>query len=196
LAATDGEIRCVVTYKQQFSTVLKELSDMWLRLLNTSRDYTFAVARVVLAIVILPHGLKMLGLLGGKGIMTTLVGFQQEHGIPLVLGALVIFIETFGCVMLIGGLLGRLLGLGMFVVMAVAALVTYHQYGRFMMNWGSNLKGEGIEFHLLAMMIALIVVVHGAGALSVDRVLAAHSFGRAERPPFPSSPTVLENVAN
>ncbi len=31
------------------------------------------------------------------------------------------------------------------------------------MNWFGNQKGEGIEYHLLAIGLALIVILYGAG---------------------------------
>jgi putative oxidoreductase len=40
------------------------------------------------------------------------------------------------------------------------------------MNWSGQQKGEGFEYHLLAITLALIVVIKGSGALSVDRMLA------------------------
>jgi len=40
------------------------------------------------------------------------------------------------------------------------------------MNWYSNQKGEGFEFHLLAMAIAAALLLRGAGPFSVDRSLS------------------------
>jgi putative oxidoreductase len=40
------------------------------------------------------------------------------------------------------------------------------------MNWYGNQKGEGYEYHLLALAIAVALLVRGAGSLSVDRALA------------------------
>jgi hypothetical protein len=39
------------------------------------------------------------------------------------------------------------------------------------MNWFGNKQGHGIEYHLLAIALALVIIVHGAGALSLDPVL-------------------------
>jgi putative oxidoreductase len=39
------------------------------------------------------------------------------------------------------------------------------------MNWFGNQKGEGYEYHLLAIAIGLAVVIRGAGAFSVDRLI-------------------------
>jgi len=45
------------------------------------------------------------------------------------------------------------------------------------MNWAGNQKGEGFEFHLLAIAMAVFVTFRGAGAWSVDRILEASYTG-------------------
>jgi len=40
------------------------------------------------------------------------------------------------------------------------------------MNWYGTQKGEGFEYHLLAIGLALIVIVHGAGAASLDALIS------------------------
>lgn len=57
-------------------------------------------------------------------------------------------------------------------VMAVAVLTSHLQHG-FFMNWYGNQQGEGFEFHLLAMGIALAILIKGSGAWSIDRALTA-----------------------
>ena len=39
------------------------------------------------------------------------------------------------------------------------------------MNWFGNQKGEGFEYHLLALGLALIVMIAGAGKGSIDRAI-------------------------
>jgi putative oxidoreductase len=39
------------------------------------------------------------------------------------------------------------------------------------MNWAGNQKGEGFEYHLLAIALGLLILIKGSGALSVDRFL-------------------------
>ena len=39
------------------------------------------------------------------------------------------------------------------------------------MNWYGNQRGEGFEYHLLAISLGLSIVARGAGAWSVDRLL-------------------------
>src|SRR5258705_4367712 len=51
--------------------------------------------------------------------------------------------------------------------MLVATLMVHASNG-FFMNWAGNQKGEGFEYHLLAVGLALIVIVAGGGKWSVD----------------------------
>jgi putative oxidoreductase len=41
------------------------------------------------------------------------------------------------------------------------------------LNWFGNQPGEGFEYHLLALALALPLAVRGGGALSVDGAIAA-----------------------
>ena len=54
--------------------------------------------------------------------------------------------------------------------MRVAIFTVHAQHG-FFMNWQGQQKGEGFEFHLLALGIALALVIGGAGSWSLDAVL-------------------------
>ena len=54
--------------------------------------------------------------------------------------------------------------------MAIAVAMSHLANG-FFMNWSGQQKGEGYEYHLLALALAAIVVVKGSGAYSVDRAL-------------------------
>jgi hypothetical protein len=38
-------------------------------------------------------------------------------------------------------------------------------------NWNGTQRGEGFEFHLLVLAMTAFLVIRGAGAFSVDRVL-------------------------
>jgi putative oxidoreductase len=136
-------------------------------LLSTTPDPVVALARIVLGLVILPHGLqKLLGWFGGGGVRGTLAGFASM-GIPAPLASLAIAAESLGAVALILGLYGRIAALGIAVVMAVAALRVHRPHG-FFMNWYGQSKGEGFEFHLLALALALAVIWRGSGAASLD----------------------------
>jgi len=56
--------------------------------------------------------------------------------------------------------------------LAIAIATVHHRFG-FFMNWTGLQKGEGFEFHLLVLAIAVYLIIRGAGALSVDRLLSS-----------------------
>ena len=78
--------------------------------------------------------------------------------------------EFLGGIGLIVGLLSRVAAFSIAVDMIVAVLLVHARNGLFM-NWSGKQPGEGVEYHLLAISMALVVVVRGAGAWSLDRVL-------------------------
>ena len=142
------------------------------RLIATSNDLTPMLLRLILGLVILPHGLqKAFGLFGGYGFTGTMTYFTDTLGIPYVFGVLAILAELVGSLMLIFGALSRLAAVGIGVTMLVAIL-TVHLPNGFFMNWFGNQKGEGFEYFLLAIGLSLGVMIQGSGALSVDRFLS------------------------
>ena len=144
---------------------------MFRKLLSTSNDTTLTVMRLVLGTVMFAHGAqKMLGWFGGYGFHGTM-GFFTGMGVPAPLAFLAICAEFFGGIGLIVGLLSRVAALGIITNMLVA-VATVHVHVGFFMNWAGTQKGEGYEYHLLAIALGLLIAVKGGGALSVDRSLS------------------------
>jgi putative oxidoreductase len=140
------------------------------RLLATSDDVTPLIARLALGVVMFPHGAqKMLGWFGGYGFSGTM-GYFTHAGIPGLLAFLAIMAEFLGSIGLVVGALARVAAFGIAVNMVVA-IVMVHAHNGFFMNWFGNQKGEGFEYHLLAIAHAAAVMIKGAGPLSVDRWL-------------------------
>ena len=140
------------------------------KLLQTQNDYAALLVRLGLGLVMFPHGAqKALGWFGGPGIAGTMEGFGKM-GIPPLFAALAIIAEFLGSIGLVVGLLSRVAAFGIGCVMVVAALMVSLPNG-FFMNWTGNLKGEGYEYHLLAVAMALAVMVRGSGAWSLDYLL-------------------------
>jgi putative oxidoreductase len=147
---------------------------MWNVLLQTNGDPTAALARVALGLVMFPHGAQhLLGWFGGYGYRGTMKWFGSL-GIPPALGALAIFVEFFGSLALVLGVGGRVAALGILAIMLVAAIRVHLPQG-FFMNWVGRISGEGYEYHLLASALALVVMVRGSGAWSLDRLIAGLS---------------------
>lgn len=127
--------------------------------------------RLALGIVIFPHGAqKLLGWFGGGGLFGTIEGFSQM-GLPAVLTFLVIIGEFFGGLGLIVGFLTRVAAAGVGLIMLGAMLLVHWQHG-FFMNWTGQKAGEGFEFHLLAIGLAIGLIILGGGKWSVDRAVA------------------------
>ncbi len=141
------------------------------KLLETNDDIAGFVLRVLLGVVMLPHGAqKLLGWFGGYGFSGTMGFFTGKMGIPAVFAFLVIISEFFGSLALITGALTRLAAFGVCCVMLVGALMVHLPHG-FFMNWAGKQQGEGFEFHILAMAIAVALMIKGGGRWSVDGLL-------------------------
>lgn len=147
------------------------------RIFATTDDIGLTILRVTLGIVFLAHGSqKMLGWFGGNGFTNTMHYFEST-GIPAVFAFLAIAAEFFGGIGLILGLLGRIAAFGILCNMLVAIFKVHAGNGLFM-NWTGKQHGEGFEYHLLAIAIALAILLNGSGALSVDRMLSRDSVRR------------------
>jgi formate dehydrogenase major subunit len=93
-------------------------------------------------------------------------------GIPTGFALLAIAAEFLGPLGLAVGLLTRVAAFGIAYVMLVAIITVHWPHG-FFINWYGNQKGEGIEYHLLALGIAITLMIAGAGAWSLDGALAS-----------------------
>ena len=141
------------------------------RLMQTDDDTGRFLVRLFLGVVMFPHGAqKLLGWFGGGGFSGTMQG-MTGMGLPAFIVFLVIIFEFFGSLALIFGCLGRLGALAILCVM-LGAIFTVHLPNGFFMNWMNQQKGEGFEYHLLAIAMALAVLVGGSGRFSVDRALS------------------------
>ncbi|MBV9886220.1 MAG: DoxX family protein [Acidobacteria bacterium] len=143
------------------------------RLLVTSNDGVLALSRLVLGVVFLLHGAqKVFGWFGGFGFSGTMHAFTGMMHIPAPFAFLAIMAEFLGGIGLIVGLLARVAAFGIACNMCVAVAMVHFANGPFM-NWYGNQKGEGYEYHLLAIAIALTIMIRGAGAFSVDHAITA-----------------------
>ena len=144
---------------------------MFKKIINTGNDHSLLILRVVLGVVLMAHGLqKAFGWFNGFGWNNTINYFTGTVGIPALLGAFVILIETLGALFLILGFAGRINAALMGIVI-IGAMVVDHVKNGFYMNWFGIQKGEGIEFDLLFIAISIALVLKGSGSFSVDRLL-------------------------
>ncbi len=145
---------------------------MFKKLLQTDDDIASLVLRVLIGVVMFPHGAqKLLGWFGGFGYSGTMGFFTANMGIPGVFAFLVIMTEFFGALALISGTLTRVAAFAVGFDMLMATILVHIPVG-FFMNWSGKQQGEGFEFHILAMAIAVALIIRGGGRWSVDGLLS------------------------
>ena len=98
--------------------------------------------------------------------------FTDQLGIPYIFGLLAVLAEFFGALALIAGTGTRLAALMVGGTIGVAALMVHLPHG-FFMNWYGAQEGEGFEYHILVVGMAIASVLLGGGAYSVDRIISA-----------------------
>jgi putative oxidoreductase len=147
----------------------------------TSAAWSPAVLRLTLATVLFPHGAqKAFGWFGGHGFDATMGFLTGSVGLPSFLAFFVIALEAFGPLLLLAGAMTRHVALAVIGLMIGAIATVHYPYG-FFMNWSGGQAGEGFEYHLLVIGIALALVVSGGGAFSLDRRLTASNGSKDSR---------------
>ena len=141
-------------------------------LATDQQSWSLLVSRLALGVVILPHGMqKALGLFGGYGFTGTM-GFLQSMGMPFLIALLVILAEFVGSIGLILGLGTRFMAFSVGLTMAGAAILGGHINNGFFMNWFGAQKGEGVEYFILVVGLALALLISGSGKYSVDNLIS------------------------
>lgn len=139
---------------------------------GTRADLAAPVLRVGLAVAMWPHGAqKMLGWYGGHGFDGTMGFFTQTMGLPAPVALFTILLEFFGPILLLLGVGTRAVALG-FVGLMIGAIATVHARHGFFMNWSGAQAGEGFEYHVLVIAMAIALIVRGGGSFSVDRAVS------------------------
>lgn len=143
------------------------------QLLRTNDTLGPVLIRVALGSVIFAHGAqKALGWFGGGGWNGTVGFFTTQLEVPAFIAALVILGEFLGGIGVVTGTLTRVAAAGIAIIMA-GAVAMVHLPNGFFMNWYGTQAGEGFEYGILAITMALSLVISGAGRFSVDRALTA-----------------------
>ena len=138
---------------------------------QTEERWAPVILRVMLALVIFPHGAqKLLGWYGGNGFEGTMGFFTQQMGLPWVIAFLVIIGESVGALALAAGFMTRFTAASLGIIM-LGAIATVHWSNGFFMNWFGQQAGEGFEYHLLVIGMGLSLLITGAGKWSVDQVV-------------------------
>ena len=122
------------------------------------------VLRVVLGVIMIPHGMqKLFGAFGGPGLEKTAAFFSSVGLTPGSFWAWVAaLVELGGGIFLVIGLLTRVAAFLVAVEMATAILKVHAP--KFFVS------GGGMEFALALAAVAASVLILGGGDFSVDRV--------------------------
>ena len=141
------------------------------KIFNTSKSFAPLVTRVLLGLVVFPHGAqKLFGWFGGYGFAGTMTYLTNTIGLPSVIVFLVIILESFGALALIAGVATRVIAVN-YVVLALGIVFTSHIHNGFFMNWFGNQHGEGYEYFLLWIGMATNLAITGGGSYSIDKNL-------------------------
>jgi len=143
------------------------------KIFTTENNYRWTILSVTLGVVMLAHGVqKAFGWFGGYGWDGTMGYFTGVVGLPSILAAFIILIESLGAFLLILGFAGRI-NAALLGAVILGAFFIDHLPNGFYMNWFGNQKGEGFEFDLLFVVISAVLAVNGSGALSIDKWIAS-----------------------
>ncbi len=130
-------------------------------LLKRNVELGLFIVRVLTGVIFLLHGFsKFQGGIGGT------MGFFQSIGLPGALAPIVAIIEILGGLLLILGLLTRMAGVALTVIM-VGVLLTAKAGQPFMM---------GTEFDYLLLFTSLQLAFTGSLLLSVDSLLFKNKY--------------------
>jgi putative oxidoreductase len=141
-------------------------------LATDQQSWSLLIVRLALGFVLLPHGMqKALGMFGGYGFAGT-VGFFQSMGMPFIIGTLVILAEFVGSIGVIIGLGTRFMAASILLTMSGAMVLGGHLQNGFFMNWFGMQKGEGVEYFILIIALALATVIGGSGKFSFDNLVS------------------------
>lgn len=140
------------------------------KLVSTDNSTMGLVIRITLGLVMFPHGAqKLFGWFGGFGFSGTM-NFYSQIGLPWIVALLVVLGESLGALALIVGFFSRFMSFGILLIMLGAIFMFHLQFG-FFMNWFGKAAGEGFEYHILAIGLALGTLIGGSGRLSLDRLI-------------------------
>lgn len=160
--------RHVMTKK--FHTTTQNTLTMQKHLLHTDDNWSHTLIRLMLGIVLFPHGAqKLLGWFGGPGFSGAMDHLTADFGLPGVIAFLVVLIEFIAPLLLMAGLMTRAAAASVFVLF-VGIIFTAHIGDGFFMNWFGQLEAgrEGFEYHLLVLAMAAALLISGGGRYALD----------------------------
>ena len=131
--------------------------------MTTFNNALIVLARIILGVVLIAHGWDKFNITGLEGIS----GYFESIGVPVasIAAPLTGAFELIAGVLIIAGLGTRIVSGLTAILMLLAALFAHLPYGVYVANGG---------WELVAVIgaAALLLVAYGAGAWSVDAVIA------------------------
>jgi putative oxidoreductase len=150
------------------------------RLLETRNDKSLAMARILLGFLVFVRGAQgLFGWFDGPGIhdLSSLFRLVSLYG-PLVV--LVGLLNFFGGIGLLAGFFTRVVAVSVAAETA-SMLVLWFIEPHLFLDWAITEGGASIEYYLLVLAVVLMLVVNGAGAFSLDRLLFRRRLGKDSR---------------
>jgi putative oxidoreductase len=130
------------------------------------------MVRLPLGLIFMAHGSqKLLGLFGGQGLTATFKTFELKLGIPPIFTLLAIIAEFGGGFGVLTGFLTRFSAAGIAAVMMVGIYKIHWANGFFLNTYGIAGRGNGIEFCIALLGMALYLVIAGGGRWCLDRLI-------------------------
>lgn len=131
--------------------------------LNKLNKFSLTILRFVIGLIFTYHGYMKLFVIGG---LPSTTDFFGQIGIPLpnIASVLVAFVEFIGGISLIFGLLTRWSCVLLILEMIVAFFLVN-------LNKGFLVSKGGYEFVLLILVVLLVILLNGAGSLSLGKIL-------------------------
>jgi putative oxidoreductase len=123
------------------------------------------IVRVIVGTIMTAHGWQKLTEMGPSNFGEQMLGGMGVP-LPVFMGYVVTFVELFGGILLILGLLSRLAALLLTSDLVVATLLVKVNVG-----FLSGSSGTGAELDLALIAGLLVVLLAGPGKLSLDHVL-------------------------
>ncbi|HSC81978.1 MAG TPA: DoxX family protein [Pseudomonas sp.] len=136
-------------------------------LLASNAGYGISLLRIVTGLTFAAHGSqKLFGWFGGYG-LAGVAQWMESIGITpgYLMAALAGSAEFFGGLALVVGLLVRPAAVSLLVVSLVAMFTVHWVNGFF-------ITANGYEYALMLGVISLVLLIEGAGKLSLDRTIA------------------------
>lgn len=138
---------------------------------QTDGSYSYVFLRFGLALTFFAHSSQqILGWHGGKGVKDQLQNWKQKYHVPIPLGIFGLFSEVFGAVSMTLGFLVRPAAFFLAGFIFMALWLGHWNNGFFLAQ--RHGRGSGIEYTLALLLMALAVMVGGAGALSIDGLIS------------------------